>query len=189
MTDSQIVMALRCFRQFPAIPPELETETNGIPAESRAEKIRKYDRDRKARMAFRAAEEKVLEKRAAEANGIPAESKKVPAETPSPPPAPLLPPLPLETPTPPISPQTPSPTPAAAKKTKDLRASRLPENWEPAESVAVYLLEKGFTEEELRYELEKFQLHFGSKAGRDATKISWDKTFNAWMIRSREYKK
>jgi uncharacterized protein YdaU (DUF1376 family) len=61
------------------------------------------------------------------------------------------------------------------------KGSRLPEDWHPNESHDILRIKLGFGVDEARTELSKFRDYWLSKAGQQATKLDWDRTFNNWL--------
>jgi hypothetical protein len=93
-------------------------------------------------------------------------------------PSPLTPPLKVSPnpfkKTPPISPQPLS------------RGSRLPSNFEtPSEWIEWAKAKRGWTGSEARDEAECFARYWQAKAGRDAAKLDWFKTWQNWVSNSR----
>lgn len=82
------------------------------------------------------------------------------------------------------TPYEPSKEPSVQKKTR-ARGSRLPEDWTPSPEQEA----KGIgTLGSLPYaeELEKFRNYWLSKAGADAAKVDWNRTFANWIITAKQ---
>lgn len=89
-------------------------------------------------------------------------------------------PCPLDPPSqthPPIIPQSSSPNPAAK------RGTRLPDDWSLPASWGRWAQSEGYPEPMIRREAERFANFWQSKAGKDATKIDWEKTWRNWMLK------
>jgi hypothetical protein len=75
-------------------------------------------------------------------------------------------------------------SPTEPKPARSPRGTRLPETWTPTQA----LLDWATTEHpkiDLRLETEKFRDHWLSKAGRDATKVDWDRAWRNWIRNAR----
>jgi len=66
----------------------------------------------------------------------------------------------------------------AAKTGKTKRACRLPEDWMPSVSEAMRL---GLSEEQARFEVERFRDYWRARSGKDATKSDWPATWRYWV--------
>lgn len=70
------------------------------------------------------------------------------------------------------------------------KASRLPDHWKPSDKLIEWVIEK---QKEKKITLDipdvtfEFCNYWHSKAGANATKIDWDKTFQNWIIRQFQY--
>lgn len=88
---------------------------------------------------------------------------------------------------PPVDPsKEPSlPTPGASRTA---RATRLPDDFYPSPEMQAWFQKEGLLNAipNPRVEHEKFCDYWGSKAGRDATKIDWVKTWRNWMREAAE---
>ena len=69
----------------------------------------------------------------------------------------------------------------SAKKT----ASRLPSDWEPSEELIAFA-RKERPDLNLRTTVMSFMNYWHSKAGQDATKLDWDKTFMNWVLKEKQ---
>jgi hypothetical protein len=87
------------------------------------------------------------------------------------------------------SPTPPPPGEIAPKvKAPTVRASRLPEGWNPSvEAVHAMRDETGLDLATLKAETVKFCDHFAAKSGRDATKVNWEAAWRNWVRRSGEF--
>lgn len=78
------------------------------------------------------------------------------------------------------TPYEPSKEPSIQKKTR-ARGSRLSEDWKPTEEMAIKAFDAlgsdGYADE-----LRKFKNYWLSKAGADAAKLDWNRTFDNWII-------
>jgi hypothetical protein len=59
------------------------------------------------------------------------------------------------------------------------RGARIPENWEPAAETLTWCREKST---EASIYLEGFRLYWEAKAGKEASKLDWEKTFKNWVL-------
>lgn len=66
------------------------------------------------------------------------------------------------------------------------RATRLTNDWWPTQANVEYAIAKGLTLERTNLEAEKFRNHWTAKAGKDATKLDWDATWQNWILRALE---
>ena len=82
------------------------------------------------------------------------------------------------------TPYEPSKEPSIEKKTR-ARGTRLPEGWVPS-SEAFYRARERMPAEDIEQELVKFTNYWMAKAGREAVKIDWDRTFDNWIINAAE---
>ncbi len=64
--------------------------------------------------------------------------------------------------------------------------SRLPEDWQPDDSLLTWAAAK-HPEIDVRRETEKFRNHFHAKTGKDATKLDWGKTWQNWIMNSEKF--
>lgn len=79
--------------------------------------------------------------------------------------------------------ETPSLSPPREKK----RGSRLPDDWEPDESLKAWALDDlGVSEDYLTYQTDQFCDYWHAKAGQQAIKLDWDLTFRSWMRKAKE---
>lgn len=62
-----------------------------------------------------------------------------------------------------------------------VRASRLPDDWEPGPEDVVYATIAGLTIEQTRQQGRRFRNYWTAKSGKDATKIRWDRTWQNWV--------
>jgi uncharacterized protein YdaU (DUF1376 family) len=65
------------------------------------------------------------------------------------------------------------------------RATRLPEDWMPARDDQLFAIENGLSPERVNEELQKFRNYWLSKAGRDATKLDWSRTWQNWILNAK----
>ena len=68
-----------------------------------------------------------------------------------------------------------------AKKT----ATRLPADWEPSEELIAFA-RKERPDLNLRTTVMSFMNYWHAKAGQDATKLDWDKTFKNWVLKEKQ---
>lgn len=73
-------------------------------------------------------------------------------------------------------------TPAAKQ-----RGSRLPDGWQPSESLLVWAGTE-FPDLDVRRETEKFRDYWVGKPGKDGVKQDWPATWRNWMRRAAEYR-
>jgi hypothetical protein len=66
------------------------------------------------------------------------------------------------------------------------RGSRLPADWQPSSSEAVFALDRGMPQARLNTEIEKFRNYWLAKSGAGATKRDWSATFRNWIITAME---
>lgn len=62
------------------------------------------------------------------------------------------------------------------------KGTRLPDDWEPSQADLDYALNTGWTMEHVRIEATKFRNYWTSKAGKDATKKNWHRTWQNWCL-------
>lgn len=83
---------------------------------------------------------------------------------------------------------TPSPSPApnssSSTERPRKRGTRLPEGWEPEESVIRSMREER-PDVDLRAEHRKFVDHWTAKAGKDGVKLDWNATWRNWIRNAR----
>ncbi len=83
-----------------------------------------------------------------------------------------------------IIPSTPPPdstSPPTVKSEKAKKGARLPEDWMLPRRWGNWALETyDVTAPQVRREAERFKNHWLSKAGKDATKIDWERTWHNW---------
>lgn len=75
--------------------------------------------------------------------------------------------------------------PSASTPSRDKRGTRLPQGWKPNND----LIEKArieFPSVDLRVETDAFCDWWHAKAGKDATKLDWDLTWQGWMRRTHQ---
>lgn len=66
-------------------------------------------------------------------------------------------------------------------KPKIVRGTRLPDNWRLSKSMGEWALANfEVTATDIRAQAEKFANHWHAKAGGNAVKINWDKTWQNW---------
>lgn len=73
--------------------------------------------------------------------------------------------------------------PCSCRPTPVPRGSRLPEDWQPGEE----LMERGaqaYPRVDLEYETQRFADYWQNKTGKDATKLSWDRAWQTWMLKA-----
>jgi hypothetical protein len=83
-----------------------------------------------------------------------------------------------------------APPPSAPAKAKVPRkvGERLPDDWVlPPEWKAWAVAEFGATEKAVAHQAMLFRNHWTAKAGKDATKRDWERTWQTWCHKAREY--
>jgi uncharacterized protein YdaU (DUF1376 family) len=65
---------------------------------------------------------------------------------------------------------------------KGKKGSRIPDDWGCTRTLADWGNQKGYSDGQIKSEEEKFKLHWEAATGARATKISWDKAFQSWML-------
>lgn len=78
------------------------------------------------------------------------------------------------------TPYEPSKEPPILKKAR-ARGTRLPEGWQPSPEAFVRAKER-MPVEAIEQELVKFANYWMAKAGADAVKLDWNRTFDNWII-------
>lgn len=73
-------------------------------------------------------------------------------------------------------------TNVSSKKT----GTRLPENWELPKDWGDWAIGRGWSEQIVRLESEKFKNYWLSLSGRQAIKLNWERTWQNWMLNSRQ---
>ena len=65
-----------------------------------------------------------------------------------------------------------------------VRATRLPENWQPSDSLIIWTRQKAphWTPEKFGFVLEKFKNYWLAASGRSASKLDWDATWRNWVL-------
>lgn len=61
------------------------------------------------------------------------------------------------------------------------RGSRLPEDWQPNEDQIAYASQKGLAQDEITRIANDFADYWIAKAGRDAVKVDWNRTWQKWV--------
>lgn len=74
------------------------------------------------------------------------------------------------------------PIPADPKPKKN-RGSRLDPGWTPGRDGAAFARSKGMTNEQIKHEFDKFQAYWLSASGQRASKVSWMRTWQGWVLR------
>lgn len=75
--------------------------------------------------------------------------------------------------------------PSQAKSAATKRGTRLPEDWRPSEAMFAYGREHG-PDLNLDLEVENFRDYWLAKAGKDAVKVDWDRTWQRWVRLAQE---
>jgi hypothetical protein len=152
MSAEQIVMALECLIATDTPEPSAKA------IDEAAERRRAADRERKA-----AKREEDRLRKSAEVCGQSEEA-----------PSPLVPPS-LPAPSlPPIIP--PSRVDAGASERRVSRATRLPEDFRPLPAVIEFARNLGFTDADVKFEIEQFTDYWRSVPGQRGTKLDWQAT-------------
>jgi hypothetical protein len=66
------------------------------------------------------------------------------------------------------------------------RGTRLPADWQPSPECVGYAAERGFPEQHVELEAEKFKNYWTAKSGAGATKRDWDATWRNWILNAME---
>ena len=77
------------------------------------------------------------------------------------------------------------PTRNQEPRTRDRRATRLPADWEPSDQL-IEFIKKERPDLNARTTVMRFMSYWHAKAGRDATKINWDKAFMSWVLNEKQ---
>jgi hypothetical protein len=75
---------------------------------------------------------------------------------------------------------------AKAVRAPRRRGTRLSEKWWPSEANVEYALAHGLSLAAVNTEGERFRNYWTAKAGRGATKLDWDATWNNWILKAGE---
>lgn len=70
----------------------------------------------------------------------------------------------------------------------DKRGSRLTDDWQPSDDMRKVAFELGFGDAALGVVVLEFKNYWTGKAGKEAVKLDWQKTFHNWMLRKNEFK-
>ena len=65
------------------------------------------------------------------------------------------------------------------------RATRLPADWEPSDQL-IEFIKKERPDLNARTTVMRFMSYWHAKAGRDATKLNWDKAFMSWVLNEKQ---
>jgi len=66
------------------------------------------------------------------------------------------------------------------------RGTRLPEDWNPSKEDVSFAEGRGWGGSDLQDEVLKFKNYWCSKTGKDATKKSWSRTWQNWILNARK---
>jgi uncharacterized protein YdaU (DUF1376 family) len=77
------------------------------------------------------------------------------------------------------------PTKNQEPRTRESRATRLPADWEPSDKL-IEFIKKERPDLNARTTVMRFMNYWHAKAGRDATKLDWDKTFMSWVLNEKQ---
>ena len=77
------------------------------------------------------------------------------------------------------------PTKNQEPRTRERRATRLPADWEPSDQL-IEFMKKERPDLTPRTTVMRFMNYWQAKAGRDATKLDWDKTFMSWVLNEKQ---
>ena len=69
------------------------------------------------------------------------------------------------------------------------KGSRLTDDWVLGEDNYRFAIAKGLNHQDILDEATKFKNYWQSKSGRDATKLSWDKTWQNWILNDLKWNK
>lgn len=75
-----------------------------------------------------------------------------------------------------------------ARVARITKGNRLSEDWSPSPSDLAYAATKGLTTVETATQSERFRNHWHAKAGKDALKLNWPKTWQNWVLTAVEHK-
>jgi DNA-binding transcriptional ArsR family regulator len=67
---------------------------------------------------------------------------------------------------------------------RDRKGHRLPEDWEPEQALGAWACEQLGSGVAVEREIAQFRDYWHAKAGRDACKLDWPKTFRVWIRRA-----
>ena len=77
------------------------------------------------------------------------------------------------------------PTKNQEPRIRERRATRLPADWEPSDQL-IEFMKKERPDLTPRTTVMRFMNYWQAKAGRDATKLDWDKTFMSWILNEKQ---
>lgn len=90
---------------------------------------------------------------------------------------------------PPLPPETPlNPPPLNPPSHPKTRASRLPDDWLPSPANIAYAESKGFVGDMLSRQIEDFRDYWHARAGPNALKLDWSKTWATWIRKAADWK-
>lgn len=81
----------------------------------------------------------------------------------------------------PIPPKEINPNPSL--RSQAARGTRLPKDWALPAAWGRWAQNEGYPDPMIRREAERFANFWQSKAGKDATKLDWEKTWRNWMLK------
>jgi len=76
---------------------------------------------------------------------------------------------------------TTAPLADASTAATSKRGHRIPGDWAPSEHLLAWARDNGLAEAVIAMETDNFRDYWQAKAGADATKLDWDKTWRTWM--------
>lgn len=88
-------------------------------------------------------------------------------------------------------PQTPNPNPPItppSPATKRARACRLPDAWLPSAANIAYAEARGFVGDMLSRQIEDFRDYWHARAGPNALKLDWSKTWATWIRKAADWR-
>ena len=77
------------------------------------------------------------------------------------------------------------PTKNQEPRIRERRATRLPADWEPSDQL-IEFMKKERPDLTPRTTVMRFMNYWQAKAGRDATKLDWNKTFMSWILNEKQ---
>jgi hypothetical protein len=81
------------------------------------------------------------------------------------------------------APTEPSPPALRSGAPQRQKATRIPDGYTPSDDLRAWARQRGFTGPQLDEVTAQFIRYWQAKAGKDATKVSWDKTWQNWLCR------
>lgn len=91
-------------------------------------------------------------------------------------------------PLPPETPLNPPPLNPPSRHTGRARATRLPDDWLPSPANIAYAESRGFVDDMLSRQIEDFRDYWHARAGPNALKLDWSKTWATWIRKAADWK-